>query len=49
MTLYQLTREVVIKRQTIDLHTSDPVVLHSVDNLIVAHNTDSKVAKMVAF
>lgn len=41
--LYQLTREVVIKRQSVDLHTSDPVYLHIVDNLIVAHSMDSKV------
>ncbi len=42
--LYQLTKEIVIKRSTIPVHTSGAVAVQVVDNLLIVHNIDSKVA-----
>ena len=44
--LYQLTREIVIKRTTIPIHTKGQITIQIVDNLIVIHNIETKVAMM---
>jgi hypothetical protein len=41
--LYQLTREIVIKRSSITIHTSGQVAIQVVDNLLIVHNIDTKV------
>eukprot|EP01114_Cavostelium_apophysatum_P014998 TRINITY_DN4005_c0_g1_i1.p1 TRINITY_DN4005_c0_g1~~TRINITY_DN4005_c0_g1_i1.p1 ORF type:complete len:705 (-),score=193.70 TRINITY_DN4005_c0_g1_i1:47-2161(-) len=41
---YQVTREVVIKRQVLPLYTSSPVYTQVWDNLLIVHNLETKVA-----
>ena len=43
--LYQITREVVIKRQALPLYTSSPVYTQVWDNLLIIHDLDAKVSK----
>jgi len=41
--LYQLTREVVIKRQTLSIPISGSMSIQIIDNLLIVHNLDNKV------
>lgn len=41
--LYQLSREIVIKRSSINVHTGSAVAVQVIDNLLIIHNIESKV------
>eukprot|EP00026_Physarum_polycephalum_P003513 Phypoly_transcript_03526.p1 GENE.Phypoly_transcript_03526~~Phypoly_transcript_03526.p1 ORF type:complete len:724 (+),score=109.83 Phypoly_transcript_03526:179-2350(+) len=46
LVLYQLTKDMVIKKICLDLITSGPSYIHVVDNLLLVHNIMSRVTMM---
>ncbi|KAL6052930.1 Mic1 domain-containing protein [Balamuthia mandrillaris] len=46
MTLYQITRESVTKRLTINLRTSGVSAIQVVDNLLLVHDSESKISML---
>lgn len=43
LVLYHLTKDNVIKKLGIDLHTNGTVFVHVIDNLLITHNVEQKV------
>jgi hypothetical protein len=46
LVLYHLTKDNVIKKLGIDLHTNGTVFVHVIDNLLITHNVEQKVSML---